>query len=71
MKRIILLIIVIILISPVPSRAENMRIAVLDLTAQGVNPRTAQTVSDMLRTELVNIGKFTVVERGQIDQILN
>jgi hypothetical protein len=49
---------------------ENLRIAVLDLTADGVDVRTARTVSEMLRTELVNMGKFTVVERNQMESIL-
>ena len=50
--------------------AEKMRIAVLNLKADGVPERTARTVSDMLRAEFVNIGQFVVVERAQMDAIL-
>ncbi len=49
---------------------EKMRIAVLDLTADGVPSRTARTVSDMLRSDLVNAGKFIVIERTQMEAIL-
>ena len=51
-------------------KIEEMRIAVLDLNADGVSERTARIVSDMLRTEFVNTGKFTVIERSQMDVIL-
>ncbi len=50
---------------------EKPRIAVLDLSADGVPDRTARTISNMLRTDLVNTGAFTVVERGQMEKILN
>lgn len=50
--------------------AEKMRIAVLDLKADGVQGRTARTVSDMIRTDMVNTGKFIVIERAQMDAIM-
>lgn len=49
---------------------EKMRIAVLDLQASGVSKKTAATVSNMLRTDLVNMGKFIVVERNQMKSVL-
>ncbi len=49
---------------------EMMRIVVMNLKADGVPERTARTVTNMLRTELINIGGFTVVERAQMDAIL-
>ena len=42
----------------------------MDLKAEGISERTARTVSNMLRTEFVNIGKFTVIERNQMNAIL-
>ncbi len=48
----------------------RMRVAVLDLKSDGVPARTAHTVSDMIRTDLVNTGKLTVIERAQMDMIL-
>lgn len=50
--------------------AEPMRIVVINLKADGVADRTARTVSNMLRTEFINLGEFTVVERSQMDAIL-
>ena len=48
----------------------QLRIAVLDLKAEEIPAQTAKTVSNMLRTELINIGKFVVVERNQMDMIM-
>jgi hypothetical protein len=50
--------------------AEKMRVAVVDLKADGVPARTARTVSDMIRTDMVNTGRFTVIERAQMDAIM-
>jgi TRAP-type transport system periplasmic protein len=52
------------------SAQEKMRIAVLDLKSEGVSAKTTKVVSNMLRTDLINIGSFTVVERNQMDNIL-
>lgn len=49
--------------------AEKTRIAVLELKSEGVPQRTARTVSNMLRTSLINTGKFLVIERSQMDAI--
>ncbi len=49
---------------------EKMRIAVLDLSPTGVPANTAKTISSMLRTEIIDSGKFTVVERDQMEAIL-
>ncbi|MBP7582801.1 MAG: hypothetical protein KBA61_02125 [Spirochaetes bacterium] len=42
----------------------------MDLKAEGISNQTARTVSNMLRTEFVNIGKFTVIERNQMNAIM-
>ena len=66
-----LFLLVLLTINVSPSLAqEKMRIAVLDLTVDGVPARTARTVSDMLRSDLVNTGKFIVIERAQMEEIL-
>ena len=50
---------------------EKDTIAVLNMNARaGVSQSGVQTLSDRLRTELVNTGAFTVLERGQMDAIL-
>lgn len=61
------------LICSIPLFAENeskMRIAVMDLKCEQVDPATGRTVSNMLRNELINKKEFTVVERSQMDSIL-
>lgn len=50
--------------------AEKVTIAVLDLTAKDVPRVAANAVSDIIRSEFVNIGNFTVVERSQMNAIL-
>jgi hypothetical protein len=50
--------------------AEKMRIAIMDLKSDSLSQKTVSTISNMLRTELINIGSFVVVERGQMDAIL-
>ncbi len=45
-------------------------IAVLDIKALGVSKMTAKVASNMIRSDLVNMGSFSVVERAQIDMIL-
>ena len=51
--------------------SEKMRIAVMDLKSDTVSPKTTSAVSNILRTELTDAGIFTVIERSQIDTILN
>ncbi len=45
-------------------------VAVLDLEARGISQVEAESLTDRLRTELVLTGTITVVERGQMEQIL-
>lgn len=56
-----------ILVSSVLSQSP---IAVLDFSADGISLGEARTLTNRLRTELFNTGKFTVIERGMMDEIL-
>ncbi len=47
------------------------RIAVLDLSGEGVTKSEAKTLTDRLRSRLVNTGAFIVLEREQMDEILS
>jgi len=47
-----------------------LNVAVNDLAARGVETSDASIISDRLRSELLNTGRFRVMERGQMDQIL-
>jgi TolB-like protein len=46
-------------------------IALADLAAQGVDPSASSIISDRLRNDLFATGRFTVIERSQMEQILN
>ena len=46
------------------------RVAVMDLSPVGVSSSTALAISDILRTEIFNTGEFVVLERAQINKIL-
>jgi len=53
------------------ARAEEpLTVAVMDFQGKNVSAADASTVADFLRTELVNTGAFTVVERGNMDKLL-
>jgi TolB-like protein len=45
-------------------------IAVLDLTAKGVDSVDASVLSDKMRGEFINSKKFQVIERGAVDEVL-
>ena len=70
MKRIVLFIIVIMLISYIPSRAEKMFVAVLDLEPKGVSKILAGAVTDVIRSEMVKTGLYTIIERTRMNEIL-
>ena len=50
---------------------QKVNVAVLDLEAISVTPIEARTLTDKLRGELVRTGKFQVIERSQMEEILN
>jgi len=45
-------------------------IAVNDLSAEGVEASEARLISDRFRSELINSGAFRVMERGEMERIL-
>jgi len=49
---------------------DKMSIAVMDLEPQGVDRTIAQTLSEIMRTELLNTGRFEVLERAQMDRLI-
>lgn len=52
------------------AQQSNEPVAVLDLEANGITIPEAKTLTDKLRAELLNTGKFKVIERSQIEQVL-
>ena len=51
-------------------RADVTKIAVLDLDPTGISQKDAQFLSDRLRAELFETGKFQIVERDKMREIL-
>jgi TolB-like protein len=47
-----------------------MRIAIMDFQADGISRQEARRITDLIRTEIINTGKFSVIERNQLDKIL-
>lgn len=45
------------------------RIAVMDLVPDGITVAQSRRISEIIRTELVNTGKYVVIERSQMDMI--
>jgi curli biogenesis system outer membrane secretion channel CsgG len=45
-------------------------IAVMDFTAKGVSGSIAASVSELIRMEMINSGRYTVLERSQMKEIL-
>jgi Curli production assembly/transport component CsgG len=55
-----------------PARGDGRElIAVMDLQAVGATPAEAQALSDRMREVLLKTGHFKLVERSQMDQVLN
>jgi TolB-like protein len=53
-----------------PAPAPKPNVAVTDLAAEGLPASEARIITDRLRSELLNTGAFTVVERGQMEEVL-
>ena len=59
------------LVAPSSISAQSQQsIAVLDLEARGISAVETASLTDRLRSEMVKTGRITVVERGQMQQIL-
>ncbi len=69
MIKFICTVIIVLICSPVFS--EKMRIAVMDFEANGISEATAQSVSELIRGNMINTGKYIVTERTQMRQILD
>jgi TolB-like protein len=70
MKRTLLLTAALLACALPLSARDKMPIAVLDLQPKGVSKVLAGAVTDIIRSEMVKTGLFTVLERGQMKEIL-
>ena len=50
--------------------SDKIPVAILDLEGRGISALEAATLTDRLRSEMVTIGAFVVVERGQMEMLL-
>ena len=50
--------------------ADEELVAVMDLTPQAARPEEALAITNQLRTQLLKTGKFTLVDRSQMESIL-
>ncbi|MFH0974706.1 MAG: CsgG/HfaB family protein [Spirochaetota bacterium] len=57
-------------LSPLSAAEDKMRIAIVDLQGKGVSNIVAVGVSNIIRSSMVDTGLFTVIERGQMSEIL-
>ncbi len=57
-------------LSTILSAQRSESLAVLDLEGRGISALEAASLTDRLRSELVKTGAVTVVERGQMNQVL-
>ncbi len=49
---------------------DKIPVAILDLEGRGISALEAATLTDRLRSEMVTVGAFVVVERGQMEMLL-
>ena len=71
MKKYYMVLIIALLISSMPAfSAQKMRIAIMDFEAKDIPKKDAEKVTELIRNEMVNTGKFTVIERAQVGSIL-
>jgi TolB-like protein len=68
--KITIMLLMIIMILPVHGHAEKDRLAVMDFRADGLSQCSAQRISELIRTEIINTGVYTVIERNQMDMVL-
>ena len=65
------LFILLTILFPILLNSQNLRIAILDLqSGVGVPSYFGADVAELIRTEMINLGKFIVLERSQMQEIL-
>lgn len=65
-----ILLLTILLLLPVCGHAGKDRLAVMDFRADGLSQCNALRISELIRTEIINTGVYTVIERNQMDMLL-
>ncbi len=57
--------------SPLLAQNNKMRIAIMDFSAKGISVKDARTISELVRNDMINTSAYIVVERDQMNKILN
>ena len=71
MKPLIIFLLTAVIITASYAQIEKPRVAVLQLKSDGISDAESQIMTDRLRGELVKTNAFTIIERGEMDEILN
>ena len=53
-----------------PLQAQELRVAVVDFKADGIDEASARRISELIRNEMIKSGRYRIIERTQIDKIL-
>jgi TolB-like protein len=71
MKRVLAIILLVLFLSQLLySQQQNVNVAVINFEALGLSQVEAAALTDRFRSELFKTGKFTVLERDKMDEIL-
>jgi TolB-like protein len=50
---------------------DKLRVAIMDFSSEDLSKADARKISDLIRTEMINTGQYTVIERNEMNKILN
>jgi TolB-like protein len=70
MKKTIFTTLILILCTLSLQSQDKMRIAIIDFEARDISKRDAIKISELIRNEMINIGKYVIIERAQMGNIL-
>jgi|GEM_PF-1403887 len=70
MRKVIFIIGLILIFTAPPLFTKSIRIAVIDFKAEGIPQGQARKISELIRGELINLRKFKVIERSQMNNIM-
>ncbi len=65
-----ILLFTIIILTALDLHAGKIRIAIIDFKPDGVSETFSRRVSELIRSEMINTGSFTIIERTSMDSIL-
>ena len=70
MKKILFAILAVMIFIQPGVTQNKMRIAIMDFEARDISKKDAIKISELIRNEMINIGRFVIIERAQMGSIL-